>query len=131
MNFKSFLYFIAIILITSCASYKANYADKKAPKTITITKELVHSFYLIGDAGNAKKGQTIPSLTYFKKELTKADKNSTALFLGDNIYPYGMPKKESSERALAEIVYKLKLMLLIVLTVNQYLFQEITIGTTE
>lgn len=102
MNFKSFLYFIAIILITSCASYKANYADKKAPKTITTTKELVHSFYLIGDAGNAKKGQTIQSLTYFKKELAKADKNSTALFLGDNIYPYGMPKKENSERALAE-----------------------------
>ena len=99
---KSFLYFIAIIILVGCASYKANYVDKNAPKTITVNKELAHSFYLIGDAGNAEMGKTIPSLKYFKEDLAKADKNATAVFLGDNIYPYGMPKKESTERKLAE-----------------------------
>ena len=99
---KSFLYFIAIVLLTGCASYKANYADKSAPKTITSNKELAHSFYLIGDAGNAEMGKTLPSLDYFKKDLTAANKNSTALFLGDNIYPKGMPPKESENYNLSK-----------------------------
>ncbi|WP_420551647.1 ShlB/FhaC/HecB family hemolysin secretion/activation protein [Tenacibaculum aiptasiae] len=99
---KSFLYFITIMLLIGCASYNAKYADKTAPKTVTTNKKIAHSFYLIGDAGNAEMGKTIPSLTYFQEALNKSDKNSTALFLGDNVYPYGVPKKSSKERALAE-----------------------------
>ncbi|CAA0208231.1 metallophosphoesterase [Tenacibaculum maritimum] len=99
---KSFLYLSIGILFIGCATYKASYADKNAPKTVTSQKELLHSFYLIGDAGNAKMGETIPSLTYFKEALSKAPKNTTALFLGDNIYPYGMPQKGHFQRALAE-----------------------------
>ncbi|MGB1042288.1 MAG: ShlB/FhaC/HecB family hemolysin secretion/activation protein [Tenacibaculum sp.] len=102
MNLRFFLYFIAFITITGCASYNAKYADKKAPKTVTNNKEISHSFYLIGDAGNAKMGKTTPALTYFKNALVNASKNSTAIFLGDNVYPYGIPKKESADRALAE-----------------------------
>lgn len=103
MNFLKFCIYLTIIsIVSACASYKAEYSDTTIPKTIQTNKELVHSFYLIGDAGNAEMGQTIPSLTYFEKELSNAAENSTAIFLGDNIYPYGMPKKESKERALAE-----------------------------
>ncbi|TDQ21849.1 ShlB/FhaC/HecB family hemolysin secretion/activation protein [Tenacibaculum caenipelagi] len=103
MNFTKFCsYLTIIVIVSSCASYKAKYTDKSFSKAIQTEKELVHSFYLIGDAGNAKIGETIPSLTYFQKELANAPKNSTTIFLGDNIYPYGMPGKESSERVLAE-----------------------------
>ncbi|OSY86921.1 hypothetical protein WH52_14145 [Tenacibaculum holothuriorum] len=101
-SLKSFIYLIAIILLSACASYNAKYADNTAPKTVTSDKELVHSFYLIGDAGNAEMGKTIPSLTFFQKALEKSDKNATALFLGDNVYPYGVPPKDSEERALSE-----------------------------
>lgn len=103
MNFTKFcMYLTIIVVVSACASYKAKYADKTSPKTIQINKELLHSFYLIGDAGNAEMGQTTPTLTYFQKELTKAPKKSTTLFLGDNIYPYGIPSKEHKDRALAE-----------------------------
>ena len=103
MNFAKFFQYLAIVaVVSSCASYKAKYTDKSLAKAIQTEKELTHSFYLIGDAGNATMGKTIPSLTYFQKELANAPKNSTAIFLGDNIYPYGMPNKESSERVLAE-----------------------------
>ncbi|WP_428742556.1 ShlB/FhaC/HecB family hemolysin secretion/activation protein [Tenacibaculum sp.] len=103
MNFSKFCtYLTIIVIVSSCASYKAKYTDKGFAKAIQTEKELIHSFYLIGDAGNAKMGKTIPSLTYFQKELANAPKNSTTIFLGDNIYPYGMPGKEGSERALAE-----------------------------
>ncbi|CAM1356143.1 ShlB/FhaC/HecB family hemolysin secretion/activation protein [Tenacibaculum halocynthiae] len=102
MNIRFFLYFIAFIFITGCATYKAQYANNKAPKTIKVNKELSHSFYLIGDAGNAGLGKNLLSLEYFQKDLQTSTKNSTALFLGDNIYPIGMPKKKTTERALAE-----------------------------
>lgn len=66
------MYLTIIVVVSACASYKAKYADKTSPKTIQINKELLHSFYLIGDAGNAEMGQTTPTLTYFQKELTKS-----------------------------------------------------------
>jgi predicted MPP superfamily phosphohydrolase len=96
------MYLAIITIVSACASYKAKYADKASPKTIQTDKELMHSFYLIGDAGNAEMGQTTPTLTYFQKELAKATKNATTLFLGDNIYPYGIPSKKHKDRALAE-----------------------------
>lgn len=103
MNFvKSFLYITIIALFAGCATYKAKYANKKDATPLTSNKELAHSFYLIGDAGNADMGQTIPSLTYFQEALEKSGKNATALFLGDNVYPYGIPKKEHKDRALSE-----------------------------
>ena len=36
------------------------------------------------------------------KKLKNASKQSTVLFLGDNIYPKGLPKKEDETRAFAE-----------------------------
>ncbi len=99
---KNYLYILLFLFITSCASYKAKYADNRDAKPVKVNKELDHSFYLIGDAGNADMGKNLASLNYFQKELLNADKNSTAIFLGDNIYPIGMPKKDSPERPLAE-----------------------------
>lgn len=70
------MYLAIITIVSACASYKAKYADKASPKTIQTDKELIHSFYLIGDAGNAEMGQNTPTLTYFQKELAKATKGS-------------------------------------------------------
>ena len=102
MKIKNLLYFVSFVFLIGCASYKAKYLNKNQKTIATPKKELLHSFYLIGDAGNAPMGQTLPSLDYFSGALNTASKNSTALFLGDNIYPIGMPKKDTPERALAE-----------------------------
>ncbi|MDO6812862.1 metallophosphoesterase [Tenacibaculum soleae] len=102
MNFRVFIYFIAVIILTGCASYQAKYIDENLSKKINTDKELVHSFYLIGDAGNAEEGKTTPSLVYFEKELQQASKNSTALFLGDNVYPYGIPPEKNEAYTLAK-----------------------------
>ncbi len=93
---------IALFFINACATYKSQYKDANNNKTFPIDREIVHSFYLIGDAGNSPKGSSSPALEAFKNELTKASKNSTVIFLGDNIYEKGMPKKEDENRALAE-----------------------------
>lgn len=60
----------------------------------------IHSIYLIGDAGEPYEN---PVLTLLKKELDKAGNEATVVFLGDNIYPKGLPPKGHSLREEAEI----------------------------
>lgn len=89
-------YLLAIFLtalISGCATYEAKYTDGLVSESIKIDKAISHTFYLIGDAGKSPKGDLNPALKSFKSKLTRASKNSTAIFLGDNIYPAGFPSK--------------------------------------
>lgn len=83
---------LAITLLHGCATYKAQYDDENWTKDVP-DKEIVHSFYLIGDAGNSELGSITKGLEAFEKELNKAEENSTAIFLGDNVYQRGVPPK--------------------------------------
>ena len=47
-----------MLLISACATYKPQYKDVNYPKTFPNDKEIEHSFYVIGDAGNAKINKT-------------------------------------------------------------------------
>ncbi len=90
-----------IFLLNACATYNIQIKDANF-NTQFPTKEIEHSFYLIGDGGNSKLGTSSSALQFFKKELNKASENSTVIFLGDNIYPKGLPKKGNENRAFAE-----------------------------
>ncbi len=91
---KIFLCIVLLIFITGCATYKEKYAAEYIKKETVSEKEILHTFYLIGDAGKSPKGDMNPALKRFKLKLDKASKNSTAIFLGDNIYPRGFPSKK-------------------------------------
>ncbi|MGO4919217.1 metallophosphoesterase [Maribacter spongiicola] len=93
---KYYAYLLVIIFITSCATYGTKYVDEKYAIDINDSKEISHTFYLIGDAGLSPIGDMNPALKIFKNRLDKADKNSTAIFLGDNIYPAGLPDPKDS-----------------------------------
>ncbi|MFS4468631.1 metallophosphoesterase [Maribacter sp. 2210JD10-5] len=98
-------YYVGIVLaffITGCATYKAKYANSLDSQDITIDKEVSHTFYLIGDAGLSPIGGMNPALKIFKEKLDQADANSTAIFLGDNIYPAGLPDPKDSTIAYRE-----------------------------
>ncbi|KAG1651624.1 hypothetical protein GQR58_026849 [Nymphon striatum] len=82
------------LLLTNCATQKTKYASDNAKKEITTSNPISHTVYLIGDAGLSKDNMPNAALRSFKNRLDKADKNSTAIFLGDNIYPAGMPSKK-------------------------------------
>lgn len=90
-----------IFLFASCATYKHKYArvvrhwEKAAPDPGLVLK---HTMYLVGDAGNATEEGTTPVLTFLKPKLAAESENSSILFLGDNIYEYGMPPKEEVEK---------------------------------
>ncbi|MFS4494291.1 metallophosphoesterase [Maribacter sp. 2308TA10-17] len=85
---------LCCLLLTSCATQKTKYAQEFSNKEISGTKEISHTVYLIGDAGLSKENKPNKALKLFKGKLNKAKENSTAIFLGDNIYPAGLPNKK-------------------------------------
>ena len=88
-----------LVLASSCATYKKNqYAKDVDWKLSGPDKgaQPTHTMYLIGNAGNDSPGNQSPVLKYLKSRLTAESKNSSVLFLGDNIYENGMPPKEDS-----------------------------------
>lgn len=91
-----------LLLLYSCATKKLQLADKTNQVTENDTAKIAYSFYLIGDSGNAMPDSTVASLKTLKTHLDNATKEASVLFLGDNIYPYGMPKKSDLQRKLAE-----------------------------
>jgi hypothetical protein len=100
----SFLFFLSIIG-NSCANYKLNIAPEAASWESLQPpndSQLKHRMYLVGDAGKANLGETTPVLKYLKSRLAEEGEQSSIIYLGDNIYPDGMPGKESKERELAE-----------------------------
>ncbi|WP_397363729.1 metallophosphoesterase [Olleya sp. R77988] len=89
-------------LLNACATFKPQYKDENNIKTFPKDKILEHSFYLIGDAGNSPIGSKSDALKAFEKALSNAPSNSTALFLGDNIYPNGLVSKDHKDREFAQ-----------------------------
>ena len=100
-KYRIVLTLVIIFIFSACATYKPQYKTTNT-NPVFPEKEIIHSFYLIGDAGNSALGSSSKGLQLFEKALSKASKNSTALFLGDNIYPKGLPKKEDEGRAFSE-----------------------------
>ena len=65
--------------------------------------DIAHTMFLIGDGGNAELNKKLKLTDVLKNELAQYDQNSSIIFLGDNIYPVGMPsKQQKAERTLAE-----------------------------
>ncbi|HZB11689.1 MAG TPA: hypothetical protein VE467_01610, partial [Chryseolinea sp.] len=65
------------------------------------TDSVTHSLYFIGDAGepfivNSSIGDVI------RYDISKSDVPSTVLYLGDNVYPQGMPDPDNKKRDMAE-----------------------------
>lgn len=98
-----------VLLLSSCANYKLH---KSAETKIWEAKEptpqlaLTHSLYLIGDAGAASDAggkEANAAVKLFKEKLKAANSNSTVLFLGDNLYPSGVPPRaDKNKRKAAE-----------------------------
>jgi hypothetical protein len=97
------LIFIALFLLNSCASYDVKYFGEKLIKKSVSDKKIEKIFFLIGDAGASKIGETSDALKALKKHTSSLNtEGDYTIFLGDNIYPNGMPEKNDDSRALAE-----------------------------
>ncbi|SHJ10479.1 metallophosphoesterase [Aquimarina spongiae] len=102
MNYKYIMFLCVALLISSCALYEPKYREEFNEATPN-EGEIEKTFYLIGDAGYAKAEKSTPALTILKKYLSvHPQKGNYTIFLGDNIYPDGMPKKDAKDREIAE-----------------------------
>ena len=91
---------LLLIVAASCATYAPKYSDEQQQPGQPST-ELLHRFYLIGDAGYSPIGRLNPVLLRFRERLAQAPQNSMAFFLGDNIYPSGLPDEDDDPAAYA------------------------------
>lgn len=62
---------------------------------------IAFTVFLIGDAGNTPPEQ-LPTLRQMAQHFARVDSQSAVVFLGDNIYPSGMPPEGAPTRADAE-----------------------------
>lgn len=104
-NYIKYFILIFTFIISSCSTHKVQYGKAITEPFLTEnTDKISHQFFLIGDAGNADEPKSIETLKLLKTRIDKADSASTLLFLGDNIYPNGMPSKlDTEERKQSEI----------------------------
>ncbi|MGB0870364.1 MAG: metallophosphoesterase [Flavobacteriales bacterium] len=100
MNKSKIISLIISVFLISCATFNTHITEESS-KTNGNSKTLSHRFYFIGDAGNAQLQNSTPPLLALKKELEKQPENSTVVFLGDNIYDKGLPKKSEEGYELA------------------------------
>ena len=106
-QFRSLFVFVFILSFTACATYKPQYANKQDKQNKFPAKEIDKTFYLIGDAGKSPYGGMSLALTAFNNYIeNKKTKGDYTIFLGDNVYPAGLPKKEDKGRANAENALK-------------------------
>ncbi len=95
-------FLVTVLLASGCANYKLHVEGPAIADIPPHLGEPTYTLYLIGDAGDAAMNQRPPALVLFQKHLAEAPPNSAAVFLGDNIYPDGLPPRDHPDRALAE-----------------------------
>lgn len=95
---------MVLFLALSCATFNPQYTDsqKELSSSNVPNLPIEHQFYLIGDAGYSPLGGQAIALEHLEETLKTASENSTTIFLGDNIYQKGLPKKNHKDRIQAE-----------------------------
>lgn len=94
---------VFVILLSGCASYVPKYAEGEKTENFGFPtgRKIEKTFYFIGDAGYSPPGGTSPGILALKAYLDSVDtEDDMMVFLGDNIYPGGMPLDDESEERI-------------------------------
>lgn len=85
MIFRFCIAIIVVFVLNGCATYHNQFDDLSENNVGTEKKQLLHTFYLIGDLGSNNLIDSSATLDSFRLELDKASENSYAVFLGNNV----------------------------------------------
>jgi Calcineurin-like phosphoesterase len=92
---------IGLALLSALAGCAAPAVPAGPAPDAPAADQVASSVFLIGDAGApARSGE--PVLQALHRELAGAPDSSIVLFLGDNVYPHGLPAPSAAVRAEAE-----------------------------
>lgn len=85
--------FSFLLTVHSCATF-----DKIQTTNSQVEKDLAGTnIYLIGDGGKLENGQSSVALNALNEKIKSSKKEDVLLFLGDNIYPKGIPAPNNEE----------------------------------
>ncbi len=104
MRTRFFLLLAMVVATLGCAN-TATYPSTSAGVTassVTPDSEPIYSVFLIGDTGESSLNPREQTLQILKSQLDKSGKQSAVIFLGDNIYPSGLPAEGRRSRKRAE-----------------------------
>ncbi|MDX1672650.1 MAG: metallophosphoesterase [Balneolaceae bacterium] len=105
---KTIVYcFLAALLWISCSTSGNLYlSDAMREAADQPTREILakpsYTIFLIGDTGAASLNPPDPVMTLLERKLSEADSNSAVIFLGDNLYPDGLPPRQDEWRSRGE-----------------------------
>jgi len=88
---------VVAALLAGLPTLRAAQAPPPAPEA----EAVVHTLFLIGDAGHPAKGGE-PVLIALRQQLERAGGRAIVVFLGDNLYPAGLPAPGHPELAEME-----------------------------
>jgi len=100
-----FAFIITALFSQSCTVYKRYYSSEAARWKADVppdSSSLAYSIYLIGDVGAPNRDPLEPSLKLLQSQMQVADERSSTIFLGDNIYSYGLTEPGSLGRKTDE-----------------------------
>jgi hypothetical protein len=90
-------FLVALVsLVVSCGGH-----SQQAVPAAPLAQDVETTFYLIGDAGAPDRGGE-PVLEALQADLAETQNPTVVVFLGDNLYPAGMPPADSPDRPEAE-----------------------------
>lgn len=95
-----YILLVSVWLLNSCANYKTQISkdDENWESEIEEKEAPVYSVYLIGDAGKLDEDGKNKVNEVVAEKLKSETKKSAIIFLGDNIYPNGMPNKDKENK---------------------------------
>jgi len=88
----------ALVLLSGCAVSNTwiNLETTPPAAPAALSDDIDVSLYLIGDAGKPRLDEPEPVLEALVQQASASPDNSWIVFLGDNIYPDGMPEDPNS-----------------------------------
>ena len=91
---------VTLITIAACSTIKPYYNKESADwkeKPVPLSG-LQYTVYLIGDAGEPSQSDQEPTFRLLETMLNNEGEQSSIIFLGDNIYPAGLPKSSDEDK---------------------------------
>ncbi|PIX13233.1 MAG: phosphoesterase, partial [Flavobacteriaceae bacterium CG_4_8_14_3_um_filter_31_8] len=85
--------FTFLFIVHSCATFDIVQTTNSQPENDLSGTNI----YLIGDGGKLENGQSSEALNALNEKVKNSKKEDVLLFLGDNIYPKGMPTSNNEE----------------------------------
>ena len=118
MTKREYLRFMPLLLLVAlgCAPAQIPHYNKASAawEQVPLPPDslLQHTVFLLGDAGKPQLQPLEPAFVALRRQMQLADSNSAIVYLGDNIYPHGMPAPNHPERKTSEKYLKAQLDLL-------------------